>query len=214
MIINKMWCVGFFAAVMTLGVTHGKEADTVMIQSSSPEIKCCTTVKDAVARIRAEKKLLIDDVIAIVSPHLSQDEIDRLNAHLQDLARKVTVQNLFEIHKELKADVTRLGVLALLGIKTKSTTTGSGTTSLETTSLEQHLQRILENISLVQYEKFVRANAIELSKMIARILANKLPDCVPALAEAAATISSLKQPDKIQTALASFLSKATLGSWN
>lgn len=187
MILNKMWCVGFFATALMVSVVQGKEN---------------TDVRNVHNLIDQEKRLLIDNVTAIVKPHLSPAEMSRLNALLQDLASKVKVQNLFEIHKKLKSKVTVFVVMAFMGGKNR-------TVSSESTnpSLQRNLQRILEKISLSQYEEFIRTHAAQLSTIIAQTLATDLPaDCLPALVDTIATISNLQRPEELQKALEAFVS--------
>lgn len=202
MTFNKMWCVGFLATATTVSVAQGG-ASMVVQDREGTEKYSTMVVTQVIGGIDTEKKLLIENIVAIVKPHLSQEEMSRLNTLLQDLASKVTVQHLFEIHKKLKSDVTKFGLLAMLGIKSQSCTAAPGNTSLQT-----NLQRILEKIRLIQYEKFVRENAAQLSNIIAQTLSTQLPaNCLPALVDTVATISNLERPDEIQKALETFLNK-------
>lgn len=197
---GKMKCASLLLACMFANpYTEGNTANchaTMSTDKNSIEI---------MQAIPEDKKLLVGEIILLVQPYLSQEEMTRLMSLLQDLVSKITLHTLGSIHDKLKTEIMVFGAYAFLGMQ--PSLPDSSLLNSSSQELEKNLEKILEKICLSQYEVFIRENAGSLSKIIRATLEKELPSCLPSLIDVLATVNKLEHPAKLQEALADFLAK-------
>lgn len=196
--ISKMKYVGLFIACMCASVHANKTSHdctpTITTESISPDI---------MQMIPADKQLLIDEIISLVSPYLSQEEMIRLISLLQDLRSKITLQTLEEIRERLTPELVMFYMFAKLGMQSAP----ESSTSTMSQQLEKTLEEILEKIRLSQYEKFIRTHAGPLSKIIRAALEENLSECLQPLVDVLTTVNKIEHPETLQAVLSGFLAK-------
>ena len=195
---TKMKCAGMFLACMFANAyTDGQTANCHVTMPTD------TISTEIMKMIPVDKKLLVDEIILLVQPYLSQEEMTRLTSLLQDLVSKITLHTLASIHDKLNTDIMVFGAYAFLGMQ--PSLPDSPLLNSSSQQLEESLEKILEKICLSQYEEFIRKNAGSLSKIIRATLEKELPSCLQSLIDVLATINKLEQPAKLQAVLAGFL---------
>ena len=205
--ILKMWCVGIFTlGIMVQGQATVPTADVQTILDTNLPL-----VVEVVKGLDKDKITLIGEIITLVRPHLSQGEMNRLLPLLQKLAGKVTVPTLIEIHRKLKTDIVKFGVLAFLGIRTSTSKESSIAHDAVLVKIQGNLHKFLSktdftNLDTTQ-QKFIRTNAEELSKIISSTLKQHLPDCLQDLSEALETLKELEQTEKLHEVITAFVKK-------
>jgi hypothetical protein len=155
--------------------------------------------------IPEDKKILVDEIILLVQPYLSQEEMTRLTFLLQDLVSKITLQSLVNIHNKLKKDIMEFGMYAFFGMQPSLPDSSLPDSSSQL--LEESLEKILEKICLSRYEKFIKENAGSLSKIIRATLEKELPSCLPSLINVLVTMNKCEHPAKLQEVFSDFLVK-------
>lgn len=215
---KKMWCVG----ILILGFMAECQAEVVT--SIGVKATCVTKsplfthgtklplIAEVATKLEREQIVLIEEIFALVQPHISLEEMDKLWVLLQKLASKVKVQTLLEIHKKLKMDILKFGTLTLFGLKSSNNENSRPLISdSNLLKIQTNLVTFLGTTDFRNLEPkqrdFIRKNAQELSKIISSVLKQYLPDCLHDLAEVLETLKGLEQSARLQAAITQFVSK-------
>lgn len=204
---SKMWCVGIFTlGIMTQGQATAHLEVQAILNTKLP------LVVEVAKGLDQDKIALIEEIIALVRPHLSQEEMNKLLPLLQKLAGKVTVPTLIEIHRKLKTDIVKFGVLAFLGIRAANSPQGTLVTDdTDLAKIQCYLHQFLSKTDFTNLDTkqkmFIRTNAEELSRIISSVLKQHLPDCLHDLSKTFETLKGLEKTAELHQVITQFVEK-------